>query len=1128
MFRKLKKKEKRPTAGLVRDSVVDIVEPSAFFQQVPMPAPDDLRLQLQMVMDDLNLPESKQQLIRQMPADQQWVMVRSHMQTMLGKDDVTPSNEFLERIKNSMEQDTEESVKERADALEGLAVSLRTNTMRYVIQFLEQEGLTFLLDLLSAMTPDDRNSPEHRNAIRCLSALMNNSHGLKSVMSHPNSLKIIAQSLSTDNMATKLMVMQILGAVCLVPDGHKKVLEAMTHFQEFAGERLRWQTVVDLLARETQINNLDADMKMNALALINAAICAGRGRDSVEMRCHIRYEFILLGIEEIIPRLKRYDHPQLQRHVMIYEDVAEDDLDQLAEMHNHESTHTLSSISSSNTNVSSNGNPLDIKDVSVLTGMLEKSLKNSASLSHFQSILAHLCLVKGDRKTKPKRFRFIDQLIQQISMQTDEGEDLDIAVISVDMRKVIEHYLAEDEIAEAKKERNKAISSKEDYKARCKKAEEKASELKADNEAVKKQLNKKITKLKKDLDDAKTEASTAADAALQLQAELRAEIERLKVECDRLQASLSSMASAAASGMGARGPATAPASDSSSAATSAPPPPPPPPLPPGLSGGVPPPPPPPMPGMGGGIPPPPPPPPMLGGAGGIPPPPPPPMFGGAAGGPPPPPPPPGMGGPPPPPGMPAAGAAAAAMPASMPPKKTPQSSIQLKSLNWQKIPDRKIQSTIWPSIHEEKVYQEINLEEFDGLFSAFQRKDMSHETDGSATDEAKPKELSIVDGRKAQNCNILLSKLKMTNREVHHAILSMDDENRIQNDMVELLVKYIPTKEEIASLEALRDKVHLFASADRFLYEISRIPRYEERIQALYFKRKFQERMDALEPQVTGVLNACIELKQSQGLRQYLEIILALGNYMNRGPRGNAYGFQLDSLLKVADTKSSKSRDYNLMHFIVNCVDNMSMFSSARQVASQLSNISVACKVNMSELTKDMGTLRAGIKSLEAELQWHQKNENPIDGDCFEEAVEEFLKEARSQFDLLDKQFKQMQTDYAKITVSFGYEEGKVEPDEFFSIFEQFLQRIEQTRTENAELKRKEEEERRREAERQAEAEKKAKLLEAKGEKKSSFQLDDLISTLNSGECFGAMSPSDGKKQPKANNTRRRRKKEDS
>lgn len=43
---------------------------------------------------------------------------------------------------------------------------------------------------------------------------------------------------------------------------------------------------------------------------------------------------------------------------------------------------------------------------------------------------------------------------------------------------------------------------------------------------------------------------------------------------------------------------------------------------------------------------------------------------------------------------------------------------------------------------------------------------------------------------------------------------------------------------------------------------------------------------------------------------------------MNRGPRGNAYGFRINSLNKVSDTKSSKNKAYTLLHYIVETIDN--------------------------------------------------------------------------------------------------------------------------------------------------------------------------------------------------------------
>ena len=44
-----------------------------------------------------------------------------------------------------------------------------------------------------------------------------------------------------DNKLAKINALEILGAMCLVPGGHKKVLEAMLHYQIFASERTRFQ-----------------------------------------------------------------------------------------------------------------------------------------------------------------------------------------------------------------------------------------------------------------------------------------------------------------------------------------------------------------------------------------------------------------------------------------------------------------------------------------------------------------------------------------------------------------------------------------------------------------------------------------------------------------------------------------------------------------------------------------------------------------------------------------------------------------------------------------------------------------------------------------------------------------------
>jgi hypothetical protein len=49
---------------------------------------------------------------------------------------------------------------------------------------------------------------------------------------------------------------------------------------------------------------------------------------------------------------------------------------------------------------------------------------------------------------------------------------------------------------------------------------------------------------------------------------------------------------------------------------------------------------------------------------------------------------------------------------------------------------------------------------------------------------------------------------------------------------------------------------------------------------------------------------------------------LALGNYLNTGNRGGAYGFKISSILKLTDTKSSiQGRKHTLLHYLTELIE---------------------------------------------------------------------------------------------------------------------------------------------------------------------------------------------------------------
>ena len=122
----------------------------------------------------------------------------------------------------------------------------------------------------------------------------------------------------------------------------------------------------------------------------------------------------------------------------------------------------------------------------------------------------------------------------------------------------------------------------------------------------------------------------------------------------------------------------------------------------------------------------------------------------------------------------------------------------------------------------------MDLKDFEQTFSAYQPRDQ----DGSPTvtlrrrskilgSEAKPKELSVIDGRRAQNCTILLSKMKMSDAQIRKVILAMDRECKLNKDILEQMLKYGPTSSEREMLESHASEREKFARADKFMLEMS-------------------------------------------------------------------------------------------------------------------------------------------------------------------------------------------------------------------------------------------------------------------------------------------------------------------
>ncbi|KAK3537718.1 hypothetical protein QTP70_017897 [Hemibagrus guttatus] len=403
-----------------------------------------------------------------------------------------------------------------------------------------------------------------------------------------------------------------------------------------------------------------------------------------------------------------------------------------------------------------------------------------------------------------------------------------------------------------------------------------------------------------------------------------------------------------------------------------------------------------------------------------------------------------------------------------------------------------------------------NVQEFKYLGSTVQSNgECGKEKETGSMDDLylssrKVKELSVIDGRRAQNCVILLSKLKMSNEEIKRAILEMDEREELAKDMLEQLLKFVPEKSDIDLLEEHKHELDRMARADRFLYDMSRIDHYQQRLQSLFFKKKFAERLAETKPKVEAIVCASREVMRSKRLTQILEVVLAFGNFLNKGQRGNAYGFKVSSLNKIVDTKSSIDRNITMLHYLIMIFEKN--YPDTLNIQQDVLRVPEAAKVNLAELEKEVYSIKSGLKALEAELQYQQSR--PRDrGDKFIPVVSDFITVASFSFSELEDLLNEAKDKFAKSLKHFGEEQVNMQPDEFFGIFDTFLQSFNEARQDLENMqRRKEEEEKRARMEAmlkdQREREKRAKKSAGGGVSEEVGEFDDLVSALRSGEVF--------------------------
>lgn len=1015
----------------------------------PMPTDEnELNSKFEELVAELGLDKTHRDALYNLPAEKKWQIYCSKKADVGTGKQHGPADyiQNLSVISNNVAKNGEEDQKSAVELVENLKTALRTQTLSFVVSFVEGNGLQCLLDCLTKMDYDTSEGPLHSAIIGCIKALMNNSKGRAHVLAHPDCINMIAQSLAVENIKTKTSALEILGAICLVPGGHRKVLNAMLHFQKWAGERTRFQLLIYDLDRSTGKYRDEVTLKTAIMSFINAALKYGAGQDHLEFRLHLRYEFLMLGIVPVMKKMRSHGNTTLDRHLDFFEMVRNEDEKEFAKRFD--------------------GVHVDSKSANAMFDVLRKKLHLSTAYPSLLSILYHMLLIPYGKNDVLQVWSLADKIIQQLVLQLKKGEDPDGAPLEeINVKQLIRQLASETDIKSFQAKLRDAEKANDELAAKLAKKERECEIRVEEKEELVSTMNMMKSKLDKEV-AAHVETRQQLQDLLSRVEDIRSQLDTERGEKQKLQQLFhnGSLPADARAGLSAATSNLISDIEAKVKANGAPiqPPPPPPPPPPGM--------------------PPPPPPPPAPGA--------PPLSSHL-----------GMNG------------VYSSLSAKL--KGNPKPKVPMKSFNWTKIPENQITGTIWSELNHSKAYQNLDLEEFQTTFSAYTKPvNEEVEDDQKNTNKSKSQVLTVIDGRRSQNCTILLSKLKLTNEELAKAVMNVDEGEDLPKDMVEQLLKFVPSAEEVQLLSEYSHEIDNMARADRFLFEMSKIVHYEERLKAMYFKKKFQERKVDCKQKIDAVFEGSKEVIRSRRLKKLLELVLALGNFMNKGQRGSALGFRLASLGKMVDTKASANKNMTLLHFLVEVVDRK--FPELSKIGEDMPHIQEAAKVNFTDLEKEITNMRKGLQSIEKEVEFFENKLSMSNRDKFVTVMKDFCTVAAYNFASVEEACTDMKQKYEKTLKAFCEDPKQTQPEEFFGSIDTFVTGIADARHENERFKKqREEEEKRKTLEEQLKKEREKRILLRRAssadktkptvaiENGDKGEFDDLISALRTGDVFG-------------------------
>lgn len=276
--------------------------------------------------------------------------------------------------------------------------------------------------------------------------------------------------------------------------------------------------------------------------------------------------------------------------------------------------------------------------------------------------------------------------------------------------------------------------------------------------------------------------------------------------------------------------------------------------------------------------------------------------------------------------------------------------------------------------------------------------------------------------------------------QIRKSIIEIDDE-KLSIDDLKALSKQLPSSEEVERLKSFED-VNKLAKADQYFYQIMSIPRLSGRLECMQYRRKLDLEIEEVRPDLNILRNVSRELRGSMKFKQTLQVVLVLGNTLNGSTfRGGARGFQLDSLLKLKETRTAKGGPEcpTLLHYLARVL--MRKDPALTTFIDELPSLEAAARVSVQTTLQTVNSLVAGQVQVKEEIEHHRQSKDKPPNDRFVQVMQTFLVEKGPSIDALKLMGMTIDKELQGLLAYYGENPGSPEapkPEDFFGLIASF------------------------------------------------------------------------------------------